>query len=345
MIKELSSLRFIFICFIFLHHTSLYAGGGTMAVTFFFVLGGFAMTLGYKDKVLKEDFSYREYIKKRFIKFYPLHWICLLAAVPFVVTHFILWQIPNFIINAFLVQTWIPLQSIYFSYNSVSWYLANTVFFTLMFPFIFKVVATADRQRNLTVFAIMTVCYVSLICFLPERFYHAIFYINPLVRLIDFIIGIYTAFLFLNLKECDVVNKIISKTHILSKVFIIGVIVFLIVLSNILTENQRTMAVFYWIPICLILLTTSILSGYKGNQTNVLVYLGECSFEFFMVHQLIIRYSKTLFEKVLHIDNTIVFVVICFSITIVASIVIHNYVVKNITKWLTKKIQPSMTVQ
>lgn len=44
MIKSLTSLRGIFILFIFFHHCmNLYPGGGSMAVTFFFVLGGFSM--------------------------------------------------------------------------------------------------------------------------------------------------------------------------------------------------------------------------------------------------------------------------------------------------------------
>ena len=56
MIKNLTSLRFVFILLIFFHHAGKYAGGGTLAVTFFFVLGGFCMTLGYKDKVFAEGF-------------------------------------------------------------------------------------------------------------------------------------------------------------------------------------------------------------------------------------------------------------------------------------------------
>lgn len=66
MIKSLTSLRGIFILFIFFHHClHLYPGGGTMAVAFFFVLGGFAMTLGYKDKIMKEDFNYKQYLTRR----------------------------------------------------------------------------------------------------------------------------------------------------------------------------------------------------------------------------------------------------------------------------------------
>ena len=58
MIKSLTSLRGLFILFIFFHHClGLYPGGGSMAVAFFFVLGGYSMTLGYKDKVIKPDIA------------------------------------------------------------------------------------------------------------------------------------------------------------------------------------------------------------------------------------------------------------------------------------------------
>ena len=90
MIKSLTSLRGIFILFIFFHHClDIYPGGGTMAVTFFFVLSGFSLTLGYKDRVLQPEFCYTQYITRRCIKFYPLHWLCLLsAAIPVFITSF-----------------------------------------------------------------------------------------------------------------------------------------------------------------------------------------------------------------------------------------------------------------
>lgn len=81
MIKSLSSLRFIFILFIFLHHCRGYVGGGSMGVAFLFVLGGFCMALGYKEKVLRDDFKYSQHLTRRLIKFYPLYWLCLFAVI------------------------------------------------------------------------------------------------------------------------------------------------------------------------------------------------------------------------------------------------------------------------
>lgn len=50
-----------------------------LGVAFFFMLGGFVLSLGYYDKFCLLNFSWRAFIKKRCAKFFPLHWLCLLA--------------------------------------------------------------------------------------------------------------------------------------------------------------------------------------------------------------------------------------------------------------------------
>lgn len=191
MIKSLTSLRGIFILFIFLHHClDLYPGGGSMAVAFFFVLGGFSMTLGYKDKVLQPSFSYKQFLTRRCIKFYPLHWICLLLAVPLALRSFRWIKIPVFFINAGLLQTLIPLKWVYLSYNSVSWYLADTLIFALFFPLLFRYIIKPTAKGRLYVTIVISVLYIVLGVLIPSGWRHYVFYICPFVRLSDFIFGI-----------------------------------------------------------------------------------------------------------------------------------------------------------
>ena len=319
-----------------------------MAVAFFFVLGGFALTLGYKDKVIRDDFSYKAFIKKRCIKFYPLHWLCLLVAVPFVILHFKWWQIPNFAINALLLQTWIPIQPVYFSFNAVSWYLANTLFFALIFPWLFRLVINFDTRKRIWMLVVMAVFYTTLIVLLPTKYYHAILYINPLVRTIDFVIGMYIALCFGKLKDnAKIQNVIVNKSFVVNVVIVL-LVASLILISNCLDDDHRTMALFYWLPICMLILIVSLLGCCNAGgylQTHWLVTLGECSFEIFMIHQLVIRYCQVLFCKILHIDNTYTLAIVALIITIVASYLVHKTVTKNISLWLTKKILPSMTVR
>ena len=202
MIRSLTSLRGIFILFIFFHHClNLYAGGGTMAVTFFFVLGGFSMTLGYKDRVMSPEFDYRQYITRRAIKFYPLHWLTLLAALPFAVVSFDKWTFPMFTVNTALLHSWIPIKSVYFSFNAVSWYLANTMFFAVMFPFVLRFFLNMTSKGSSIMLSVIIILYAILAIILPREWYHAILYISPYVRLTDFILGIFLALGYMKLRN------------------------------------------------------------------------------------------------------------------------------------------------
>ena len=61
-----------------------------------------------------------------------------------------------------------------------------------------------------------------------------------------------------------------------------------------------------------------------------------------MVHQIVLRYTSLVFDKILHFENDIVYVVFTLTITIVVSIVVDKYMLKPITQWLTKRNQQSM---
>lgn len=261
MIKSLTSLRGIFILFIFFHHClDMYVGGGTMAVTFFFVLGGFSMTLGYKDRVLKPDFSYREYIKKRCMKFYPLHWVTLLAAVPFVLLSFSWKQIPVFLVNASLLQTWIPVKPIYFSFNAVSWYLANTMFFAVVFPLLFKWIVRATSKRKAAISAGFVVVYALAAVFLPMEWRHAVLYISPYMRLTDFVFGIFLALGYLKLRD-KTINR---QTSMLYQILVIATIILLVVESCMVSESTSQIAPIYW-PLVAIVIVLATLSGTAGG--------------------------------------------------------------------------------
>ena len=261
MIKSLTSLRGIFILFIFFHHChNLYAGGGTMAVAFFFVLGGFSMTLGYKDRVPKPDFSFREYITKRCVKFYPLHWLTMLAAVPFVLLSFSKEQIPMFCINALLLQTWIPIERVYFSFNWVSWYLANTMFFAVVFPFLFKWIVKATPKGKAMIAAGFALVYALVAIFLPLERRHAILYISPIMRLTDFVFGIILALGYLKLKELSVDRKLCMVFQIV----VIAAIALLVVESCLVSESTRLIAPIYW-PLVAIVIVLASLSGTAGG--------------------------------------------------------------------------------
>lgn len=348
MIKSLTSLRGVFILFIFFHHClNIYPGGGSMAVAFFFVLGGFSMTLGYKDKVLGPDFNYRQYITRRCIKFFPLHWLCLLAAVPIALSAFKWNLVPVFFVNALLLQTLVPLESVYFSYNAVSWYLADTLIFAALFPVLVKFVFKVSTRGKIGIILIFVFSYVITAIFTPTDNWHYVLYISPYIRFTDFVFGVFLAMVYSIMKEKQKQNRVL-KNGSLSVFLIISIIVLLVFESCLLQRPFRFMAPLYWpliAPLVLIAsLSTVNVGGGKLLENRCLQHLGEISFTIFLTHQLVIRYCTVIFNK-LHIDQPVIFVISTLLLALLVSDIVSRYILNPITKWLTKKIQPSMTVR
>ncbi len=290
MIKELSSLRGIFILFIFLHHMSVFPGGGEMGVAFFFVLGGFAMTFGYYNKILQSDFCYGDYLIKRTIKFYPLHWLCLIAFLPIVYNTFN-WF--TFFLNAALLHSWIPEGRFFFSYNDVSWYLADTIFFAVVFPFLIKLLGRSSRLTKIVVGGFFLIGYFLIYFLVPNYYRHAILYINPLVRLFDFIVGIYAAFLFQEMRKNTKVCSYVKNHWKLISYSIFVSIFFMLLLSVLIQSYSLFLSAIFWPFIIAIIVLTCLVSQTEKNtllRSKVLVRFGEYSFPFYMLHKLIIIY-------------------------------------------------------
>lgn len=265
MIKSLTSLRGVFILFIFFHHClNIYPGGGSMAVAFFFVLGGFSMTLGYKDKVMSPEFSYKQYITRRCIKFLPLHWLCLLAAVPIALSAFHWKLVPVFFVNASLLQTFVPLESVYFSYNAVSWYLADTLIFAALFPVLVKFVFKVSTRGKIGIILIFVISYVITAIFTPTEKWHYVLYISPYIRVTDFVFGIFLAVVYSKMKE-NQTSYWILKNGLISVLLIISIIVLLVFESCLLQRPFRFIAPSYWPLIALLILIATLSTGNGGG--------------------------------------------------------------------------------
>lgn len=316
-----------------------------MAVSFFFVLGGFSMTLGYKDRILSHEFNYRKYLVRRCIKFYPLHWLCLLIAVPFTIAIFKWTHVPVFVANACLAHTLLPFEKLNFSYNAVSWYLANTMFFSLVFPFVLRTILKASVLKKSVIAIICAMGYITIALMLPEEFYHTVLYVSPYIRLADFVLGIYLALAFLVLKE----NHRLYYSPVIGMILLSLCIILLVVESIVLADNTRYISPVYWPLVSLIILVAAVTGNKTGGgyillESRLFVRLGELSFVIFMTHQLVLRYISLVFEQ-FNYSNIFLYIAVGIVLTVLVSILIEKYILKPITQWLTKRIQPSMTAR
>ena len=276
-IEEISSLRFIFILLIVLHHTVSYTGGGYLGVAFFFMLGGFVMTLGYRDRILGGDFSYRAFLLRRAKKYYPLHWICLAAVLVLLVyTHAIgKDRVGTLLVNASLLQSWVPVKSVYFS----------------LFPLLLKgITAILRSKRGSAALLIALVAgYLALFFTLKEESRHYVLYIFPLVRLMDFVLGIFTAHFFLSIRKKETALPVPAL-----KVLMYGSLALLILLSLVLPTRYLMCSLLFAPLIAALLILTSLESVGKRSlfSWKPLVYLGSFSFEIYMLHGVVLRYLE-----------------------------------------------------
>ena len=269
MIHSLQSWRFIFALMIFFHHFFMSQNLiqlGTFPVAFFFILSGYVLSISYEKKVEDLSFSYKNYIIKRILRIQPLNLICLMLALCFpLLSDIVRGQIHssiylNAILDVLLVQAIIPVRSIYFSGNSVAWFLSCMLFFYIFFPYLLKLM---KRQYGDVIFLCSLFFYFIFIPFVEETKIQAYIYISPLCRVIDFIIGIKLFFFLKNHSIMDKGPVVCSFVEFLSIVFLIA--------SLMISRDipiRFGYASFWWIFSVFFFLVFSISEGGGGNFSS-----------------------------------------------------------------------------
>lgn len=351
MINSLQSFRGIFAIFIFFHHyhfrdlNNIFPAGGDCGVAFFFILSGFVLCIGYQDKILKHRLSFRSFIYKRIIKLYPLHILCFIWA--FGLNRF---SIPagaeiQWIFNFFLIQSWIPESSFYFSANAVGWCLSDIIFFYMAFPILIYLL---NRYKRLSYVISFFVClaWIGSCPYIPSEYAHAIIYISPLTRLLDFTIGIilYQIFQYIQIKKLNIVNYIRTNFFISTTIEISIVLLLVLFLKafNYLPEYW-TLSSYWWVPCGLIILIFSIkLNGLTSKIITLkpILLFGNISFTFYMVHVLGMTTCNIILTK-LQLPQTIEFNLMSVLIfDSILAIIISKFIEKPVSNILKKTLIP-----
>lgn len=260
MIGSLQAWRFIFALMIFHHHFFIepqVVQFGYFPVTFFFILSGYVMAMGYENKLDVPSFSYLSFIKKRLIRIYPLHLFCLILALILpVVSHINLNSYILALPELFLVQTWLPIRGL-FSLNPVSWYLSSLLLIYLCFPFLMR--CLKGRYGWYTIISIL-IAYFIVIPIIGEELAQFFVYVSPYFRIIDFMLGM---MLYLGMKSN------ISENHRPVSATIIEIIAISCVIASLMfypyVSEKIGIASLYWIP-SLLLITAFVISAKWGGQ-------------------------------------------------------------------------------
>jgi peptidoglycan/LPS O-acetylase OafA/YrhL len=339
-IKPLISLRFIFAIMIFMHHfpvngSGLFPQAGTLSVTFFFILSGFVLALNYKDKILCHKISRFSFFIKRLIKVYPLHFACFIAAV-FLFGGTIYQAVPN----ELLIQSWIPFKNYYFSFNPLSWYLSTQVFLYFMFPFLITILNKTGYKKAFILFLLIEIIILISTFFMPEKYFHRFYYIFPLPRLLDFVVGIFLCYVY-NIFQNKKLHYSKLKVSLFEILSVTSLIIFIVEVKNV--SEVYTYSIYYWIPIAILILVFTIFNNAGGGisyllTNKYLVSMGNVSFSFFMIHILVIQgLNRLLTHYSVEIQWQLQFI-LYFVLTSALSILISKYYEKPVSTFINKRI-------
>ena len=347
MINTLTSLRIFFALMVFGAHcyvldTSFDAHffkEGFVGVSFFFILSGFIIAYNYQKKLSEKTISKRTFWIARIARIYPLHLLTLLIAA--CIGGYVQYSdtadwIKHFAASAFLLQPFFPSADYFFSFNSPSWSLGCEQLFYFCFPL---VIPFLTNKRNLyaTLFICLPVMLIAM-HLTPEEQIKAYWYVNPLTRLPDFLVGVLLYRLYQSIHD----KKISHSAGTLLEAGAVALFFIFYFCAADIPKVYRY-SCYYWLPVSLVILVFSIQRGYLSRLLSgrILVIGGEISYSFYLIHLFIIlTYTQMAAHYQWQIPWTISVPVI-FSITIALSLLSYYYFEKPANKWvkriLTKK--------
>lgn len=298
MIKPLTSLRFIFALMVFAahcyviypHFSHFLYKEGFVGVSFFFVLSGFIIAYNYQRKIKCKEVSRREFWVARFARIYPLHLATLILSL--LTGGYLLatnWDtVLIFVSQLFLVHPFVPQMDYFFSFNSPSWSLGCEQLFYFLFPFL--ALWLGNTHRLIGLLALTSFIVIGGMYFTPEEQIRAYWYVNPLTRLPDFLIGM----LIFQLYDKRVNDWSVNRATWLEIGAIILFVVFYYLGSAGVLPKVYRYSVYYWLPISAVLYVFAINKGRISRflSNKYLVIGGEISFAMYLIHLFIIELYK-----------------------------------------------------
>ena len=340
MIDTLTSLRFIFALLVFLSHLEIISDRfsgylltqGYVGVSFFFILSGFIIAYNYLDK-LGTYSARKDYYIARIARIYPLHILTTVAAIAlygFSLHSPLSWI--QLAMSATMTNAYIPRSDFFFAFNAPAWSLCCEQLFYITFPLIIPLI---KRQKLMITLLILATAAIFIGgTFTPEAYSKGVWYVNPVTRYPEFVIGILTFLIYRRIKEHNIGRVLGTLLEIAS--------VLLFVLFYIYGEDIPQVYkynIYYWLPISAIVLSFSLQKGILSGILSRKVFIigGEISYGIYLIQLLVIN-SICIYCKGI---DSIATAAIAFIATVIISYIFHRYyeipMNRRVKEWLGYK--------
>jgi peptidoglycan/LPS O-acetylase OafA/YrhL len=335
-VESLTGLRFFAAAAIVLWHSQLphlfpwgtfspFALAG--AVSLFFVLSGYVLALNaYKYR------SWPDFFVARVARIWPAHIASLL---------FFLWilypvsvaglgglsTLGPLVLNALLLQAWVPEQSIFWSFNAVAWSISCELFFYLTFP-----VCLMAARRRLVPAVLVFVCPIAFLLILSYAWHpqpaEAVWlgYINPITSLPIFALGV--AFGYWQSRSPKSKMGAIGGTTVQTcAVAAVVAANALFASSSFRVPDAINIFIYYHGAFCAYAFLIFVLGRYNGAISTFLshraiVYLGDISFAMYLFHQPILIWHASNYPKY-DVNIWVQYIFVWAAILVVSAIAHH----------------------
>ena len=336
MIKSLNGIKFLLFLFIFGSHFKLlitdsdigkqfyhFFALGRFGVLCFFLLSGFCIALGYSEKFknISKDF-YFKFIKKRFIRIYPLYFLSGLAGLLFVqginyLKPFICFYLP-------MLGPWTGVNDVG---NSVAWFSSAIFFCYLVTPMVlfwfnkkenlkFHITFSLANYLILTIFSI----YLMTIDETTNISLYSFLYCFPVIRLFEYFIALDLGFLFVKIFKNKLNFKFLDNYFLKSLIDILYIGLFLIIMyvlpSNALNRHLFAIPVICSFIVYLCIEKRSLL--FDIFSSKLFNRGGNISYECFLIHIIVIQVLADFSQKYLSsLHGLILLYIMLLTLTII----------------------------
>ncbi|SFT33809.1 Peptidoglycan/LPS O-acetylase OafA/YrhL, contains acyltransferase and SGNH-hydrolase domains [Geodermatophilus amargosae] len=286
-------------------------------MAFFFVLSGFVLAWGTRP-----DLPARTFWRRRFARVYPSDFVMLAVAmaVPVVPVHR---DAEAALANAFLIRAWWRADDVAYGMNGVSWSLSCEAFFYAVFPLAVLVVRRLPGGLSWSLVALGLGLAVIAYLARPGLADHL-----PLVRVSEFLLGLLAGIAVRDGWRPRVpgVAAAAALTVGLAAASVLPPVV-----SNAVVAVPFLLVVLH--------MTGRDLDGRSGwLPSRVLVFAGEASFAFYLVHELVIVNLAPVLP-----DARAVQVAVISAAAVVAAVMLH-LVVERLCNRLLRDRSPSLAL-
>ncbi|UUV29024.1 acyltransferase [Amycolatopsis roodepoortensis] len=356
-LPSLTGMRFIAALAVFLSHltlenlfaddgvqksmTAMFIQGGFTGVGFFFVLSGFVLAWSAREKD-----TARTFWRRRFFKIYPNHVVTFVAAallLGFVANE--TFDPGTAALNLSLLQAWAPVNG---GFNIVSWSLSCEVLFYLSFPLLFRYIRRIRPDRLWFWVGVV----VALILLVPlaatslpnepylwyaetsvPRFWFV--YAFAPVRLLDFVFGILLARVVLEGRRLPVGFGWAAALSLVAYAT-----------APLFPMTYKLTAVTV-VPLGL-LIAAGAVADRDGKRTFLagrrMVWLGEVSFAFYMVHWLVLTFGVRWIGDEWGTPAALGVTALLFGVTLVLSWLLYAGVERPVMRRFSTRRRPRFVV-